>query len=251
MRNAEATGAPESTRTIALWGASQVGKTTTLAAYLGKHRPQWIDRNHRATQTTLHELQEIWSTLQRNQVVPGTSSFTPHTLRHREQCTLLFRDMKGANARSLRAHAEDAQALVEADAAMIFLEWPGPRGVEARSAIDNALQMLGREHPTALVITKCESYLTLGELSDFAEDPLGFARGYAPLGDLLDSLSSFVEHFRHGAVFPVTVYGWNGSRPAHFYDEFGRLVPWNIRPALVDRPFEYILSRLALGTTFS
>jgi len=193
----------------------------------------------------------IWSSLQRNQLAAGTTDATSHTLRHRDQCTLLFRDMRGAHTRSLRAHADDARALVEADAAMIFLEWPGPRGVEVRSAIDNALQMLGREHPTALVITKCESHLTSGEFAAFAEDPLGFARGHAPLSDLLDSLLSFVEHFRHGALFPVTVYGWNGSRPAHFYDEFGRLVPWNIRPALVDRPFEYILSRLDLGTTFS
>jgi hypothetical protein len=39
-----------------------------------------------------------------------------------------------------------------------------------------------------------------------------------------------------------------GSRPAHFYDEFGRLVPWHSRPVLVDRPFEYLLNRFDLRT---
>jgi hypothetical protein len=246
----EARGEPEDTKTIVLWGASQAGKTTTLAAYLGKHRPRWIERSHPATQATLHDLQEIWSTLQRNQLAPGTDGAKEHLLRHRNRCLLRFRDMAGGHARSLRTHGEDARALVAADAAMIFLEWPGPRAVEVRSAIDNALQMLGRELPTALVITKCESHLAAGEFAAFAEEPLAFAREHAPLSDLLDSLASFADHFRQGAIFPVTVYGWNGSRPAHFYDEFGRLVPWNIRPALIDRPFEYILGRLALGTAF-
>lgn len=245
MSNGEAA---ETKKTIVLWGASQVGKTTTLAAYLGKHRPQWIERSHSATQSSLQDLQEIWGTLQRNQIAPGTTVVSHHTLRHRDGCTLLFRDMRGINARSLRANPEDAKALAQADAAVIFLEWPSSRVVEVQTAINNALQVLGRDLPTALVMTKCESHLTSGEFAKFAEDPLGFARQHSPLHALLDSLESFVEHFRHGALFPVTVYGWNGSRPAHFYDEFGRLVPWHIRPVLVDRPFEYLLNRLDLRT---
>jgi hypothetical protein len=240
-------GAPQTLR-IAFWGASQVGKTTTLAAYLGKYRPQWIHRDDEETRKTVRAFQQVWSTLQRNRLASGTTMESNYVLRHRDGCAVQFRDMRGANSRDLVAHGADADALARADAVMIFLEWPGARAADSRAAIDNALQELSPGRPTALLITKCEGHLTAGEFASFADDPLGFARRKSSPPDLSELLESFVAHFREGALFPITVYGWNGGRPAHFYDEFGRLVPWYIRPALVDRPFEHILNRLDLAT---
>lgn len=247
------TGGPEpqsnagEVRTVALWGASQVGKTTTLAAYLGQYKPWWIHRDHPDSRTTLRFFQGIWDNLQRNRLVAGTTASDEYKLRHLDGRTILFRDMQGKRSVSTWIHAGDADALTQADAAMVFLEWPGPRAADGRAAIENALQELRPDRPVALVITKCESFLTAGEFASFADDPLGFAQRHDVPADLLERLQSFVDHFRRGALFPVTVYGWNGSRPAHLYDEFGRLVPWYIRPAMVDRPFEHILSCLPVG----
>lgn len=235
-------------RRVALWGASQVGKTTTLAAYLGKYRPQWIHRDDKMTRETVRGFQQLWGTLQRNRLAAGTTKEGHYTLRHRDGCAIQFRDMQGANARDPVAHGDDADALARADAVMMFLEWPGTRAADSRAAIDNALQELSPDRPTVLLITKCEGHLTAGEFASFANDPLGFARRKGSSADLTELLESFVAHFREGALFPVTVYGWNAGKPAHFYDEFGRLVPWYIQPAFVDRPFEYILNRLDLAT---
>src|ERR1700753_1293733 len=222
-------------RTIAFWGASQVGKTTTFAAYLGKYLPRWISRDHSESALTVRKLQEIWDTLQRNRLVAGTTGASEHVLRHRAGCTLKFRDMRGENVRNFSG-PDDVVELHKAHAAMLFIDWPGPRAADNRTAIDVALQELRPDQPTVLLVTKCESHLTAAEFAAFADDPLGHAKRDTFPADLRDWLSAFTEHCRHGQVFPVSVYGWNGPRPAHCYDEFGRLVPWYIRPALVDRP---------------
>lgn len=232
------------TRTVALWGATQVGKTTTLAAYFGKHRPVWVAREDSDSRLSLRYFQDVWNALQGNRLVPGTTMAIHHRLRHRDGFAVLFRDMHGGNARDLLAGREDAEALYGADAAMVFIDWPGTNAVAGRIAIENALQELDSERPTALVITKCESHLNMADFALFAMSPLEFAQRADFSRELRESMESFTRHFRQGAVFPVTVYGWNGTRPAHFYDEFGRLVPWHIQPALVERPFEYILGKL-------
>ncbi|HEX4955390.1 MAG TPA: hypothetical protein VF017_18520 [Thermoanaerobaculia bacterium] len=243
MSNA-AVAAEPTTRTVALWGATQVGKTTTLAAYFGKHRPAWVVRDDSDTRMSLRSFQEIWNALQGNRLVPGTTMAIDHRLRHREGFTVLFRDMHGGNARNVLTSREDAEALYRADAAMMFIDWPGTNAVAGRAAIENALQELDPDRPTVLLITKCESHLSMADFALFAMDPLEFAQRQDFSRELRESMESFTRHFRQGAVFPVTVYGWNGTRPAHFYDEFGRLVPWHIQPALVERPFEHILGKL-------
>jgi hypothetical protein len=232
-------------RTIALWGASQAGKTTSLAAYLGKYKPRWIARDHALSTATVRRLQEIWDTLQRNRLTSGTTIASEYVLRHRAHCTLKFRDMKGDNVRNW-AEDEDIRALQQAAAAMLFIDWPGPQAANNRTAMGLALQTLRPEQPAVLLVTKCESHLTAAEFSAFADDPLGFAERPDCPDELREWLGNFREHLPHAAVFPISVYGWNGPRPAHCYDEFGRLVPWHIRPALVDRPFEHILNRLGL-----
>jgi hypothetical protein len=247
MSTAEKQHPAAAATTISLWGATQVGKTTTLAAYVGKYRPQWIDRSHGDTQSSLFELLETWNALLRNRLAPATAEGCNLTLRHRDHRTLGFRDMVGGHTDSPKGNVVDAKALMDAPAAMFFLEWPGQQTVQAVTALGNALQLLPRNGIAALVITKCESHLSAADFAAFAEEPLVFARDHKPLQSLVEPMSSFTDHFPGGQIFPLTVYGWNGDRPAHFYDEFGRLVPWNIQPALVDRPFNFILHRLGLG----
>lgn len=231
-------------RTVALWGATQVGKTTTLAAYFGKHRPAWVVQEDPDTRAARRYFQDIWNALQANRLVPGTTMAIHHRLRHQDGYTVLFRDMHGGNARDVLASREDAEALYGADAAMIFIDWPGTNAVAGRVAIENALQELDPDRPTVLIITKCESHLSMADFALFAMSPMEFAERQDFSRGLRDAMEGFTRHFRQGAVFPVTVYGWNGTRPAHFYDEFGRLVPWHIQPALVERPFEHILGRI-------
>ena len=154
----------------------------------------------------------------------------------------------GGNAQADLDHNEDADALIGSDAAMLFVEWPHARSREGIHAAQVAIGELPAEHPAALVLTKCEGYLTPVEFARFALDPIGLGRERSDVpADLVDLFETMLEHFEQAAVFPISVYGWNSDRPAQFCDEFGRLVPWRIQPAQVDRPFEYILARLPRG----
>jgi hypothetical protein len=231
-------------RVVALWGASQVGKTTTLAAYFGKQIPPWIDQEDAETRGTLRGFREIWDALRRNQLVAGTSAPKVFSLRRRDGTVVGFRDMQGGQVRFPNQNGSETDALFKADAAMVFCEWPGARSADDENALENALIDLLPERPTALVITKCEAHLSEGEFLNFAADPLEFSHRHTPLAPLLPLMEKFQAHFKRLQIAPITVYGWNGGRPAHFHDELGRLVPWNIRPADVERPFDFLLHAL-------
>jgi hypothetical protein len=229
--------------TIALWGASQVGKTTTLAAYFGRETPEWVAQVDEDTRKTLRRFAQIWDALRRNQLVPVTTGPHRFSLRHRAGPLLTFRDIQGGDVRNPEGSGE-GPSLFAADAALIFCEWPGPRTAESETALQNALIELLPERPAAVVITKCEAHLEEAEFLRFAEAPLEFAATHLPLAPLVPLLRRALAHFRQLQIAPVTVYGWNGGRPAHSYDEFGRLVPWEINPAEVERPFAFVLAAL-------
>ncbi|HLX08673.1 MAG TPA: hypothetical protein VKY89_12510 [Thermoanaerobaculia bacterium] len=237
-----ANGAPPEL-TIVLWGASQVGKTTTLAAYFGRATPEWVAQADGDTRQTLRRFAQTWDALRRNQLVPGTLEPRLFSLRHRAGPRLTFRDIQGGNARNPEASGE-GPLLFAADAALIFCEWPGARTADSETALKNALIELLPERPAALVITKCEAHLGEADFLRFADSPLDFAAAHPPLAPLVPLLEGASRHFRQLQIAPVTVYGWNDGRPAHSYDEFGRLVPWEINPAEVERPFDFVLTAL-------
>ena len=234
--------------TVALWGGSQVGKTSVLAAYLGHLHEynDWIDTTHEPSNNAKHVFVEIWNRLISNQLVSGTVEASNFELRHKEGWSVQFRDMKGGLSYVASTPTEDTRALQSADAAMLFVEWPGP-GTEnrLRPALD-ALHLLQKHLPVALVITKCEGYLTKLQLRDFASDPIKFASKNSIPSQLAELLNLFKREFRsEGAdIFPVTVYGWHNDRPALFLDEFGRNVPWRIDPIFVYAPFIHIIDSL-------
>src|SRR5262245_45002828 len=107
-------------RVVALWGASQVGKTTTLAAYFGKQTPAWIDQSDAETRGALRGFREIWDALRRNQLVAGTTEPKLFSLRHRDGRSMVFRDMKGGQSRYPSRDPAEHKALFEADAALVF-----------------------------------------------------------------------------------------------------------------------------------
>jgi hypothetical protein len=239
-----ARSAAKKTRTIVLWGGSQVGKTTTLAAYLGKYRPKWIQRKTEASRKTIGAFLEVWSKLRNNRWARGTQEARSFELLHQEGLSLSFRDMRGGNASVVWDSEEDSEALESADAAMLFVEWPDPTTAHRLHAALDALQVVSRDCPAALVITKCEAFWSPEDFPLFALDPFDHIGDQEFPQDLADLMEEFAEHCSDGAVFPITVYGWYEGLPANFYDEFGRQVPWNIRPSYVERPFEYIIDRL-------
>jgi hypothetical protein len=231
-------------RRVALWGALQVGKTTALATYFGRQIPAWVDQENAENRRLLRDFRQTWDVLRRNQLVAGTTFPTLFSLRHRDGTVTSFRDMRGSKTRFSNQNVEDTDFLFKADAALVFCQWPGTSMADDENALANALIDLLPERPTSLVITKCEAHLSEGEFLQFAADPLAFARLQTSLSPLVPLLEKFLAHFKRLQIAPITVYGWNGGRPAHFHDEFGRLVPWNIRPADVERPFEFVLHAL-------
>jgi hypothetical protein len=232
-------------RDIVLWGASQVGKTTALAAYFCHRPPAWLDTGAEESQRTLLALGETWNMLQRNQLPPPSLTPLHYEVRSRHGGMVRFRDMRGGDAETLGGRDRDAnlRALREAAAVMLFVSWPGDGRTDGLIAARNALRQLGRhDRAVVLVLTKVEAYLPFFQLARFRiQDPIEVARDLpspAPFLDLLRELPP-------AAIFPITVYGYSlEGHPAHYLDEFGQLVPWNIRPHFVELPFNHVLEGL-------
>ena len=224
---------------IVMWGPSQVGKTTWLAGCFGAHAPQWLMMEDDQTALTHARLLSIWNRLISNQLVSGTMAEQHYSVRHRTGPEIRFRDMRGENSQDPAQHQQDMQALRRASAALVFAEWASPDQTKDRIAVNGAVSLanLNPPIPMSLVVTKCENYLDSGSLVRFASDPHRFAERE----DFPRHMRDLIHQFRPGHVFPLTVYGYadSGDRPAHFCDEFGRLVPWDIRPFLVDAPMKW------------
>jgi hypothetical protein len=202
-----------------------------LVAYLANHA-RWIAADDE-TREELWQRRHEWNLLQQNLLVTGTGGAAFIPLRHRDGGHIRFRDMRGADAIDSKADAAD---LRKAAAALVFLEWPSHRSVVNEIAVHNALAQLPPATPRAMVITKCESRLSPQQFLSCVVDPKAFA---ATAG--VPALRKLFESFDASAIFPITVYGWKGDRPAQYYNEFGQFVPWCIEPAMVERPFDYIV----------
>jgi hypothetical protein len=224
---------------IILWGASQVGKSTLLASYLCRHKPEWLDLNAPETQETLDQLSSVWNALRENRLPPATVSARLYEVRHKDGHLIHFRDMKGGNAADLARNKEDAAALRQASALMILAEWPGQRTVSDVIAAETALRYAGNR-PLVVVITKVECFLTQEKLALFSLNPVSVAEQLDLPPDFVDLLKSVPA----SDIIPVSVYGYSGGYPAHYRDEFGRLVPRFIKPHNIVLPFERALESL-------
>lgn len=239
-------------RTVVMWGAGQVGKTTALATYVCQRTPSWVDLGDEQTITTLANLVQTWNLLRQNCLPPGTGTIDRYDFRATGSRPIRFRDMKGGDAMDLNSkeHRDD---LARSEALMVFVSWPGARDVANLVAAENALQLFtaGTARPMVLVITKVECFLTPEQVGLLTADPraCGDLRSGNRNGTSTSVPKQFVDlvnRFPPEAVYPISVYGYGEEhRPAHYPDEFGRLVPWKIHPLNVARPFEHIVSRLS------
>jgi hypothetical protein len=224
------------TQDIVLWGSTQVGKTTALASYLAIP-PSWIADDD-ASRTELWAVRSDWNLLKQNHLVAGTSKAMWRPFQHRDGAMIRFRDIRGGHSLD---SADEAAVLRKTSAALLFVEWPAQRALIDELAIENALAQIPAATPRALVITKCESQLTSAEFAMCVASPRKFAEERPPGVALRRLLSKF----QGDAVFPITVYGWKDGLPAQYYNEFGHFVPWAIEPAMVERPFDYIVAQVA------
>src|SRR5437867_1050387 len=94
-------------RTVVMWGASQVGKTTALATYVCERTPSWL-RLDEVTLTTVATLAGTWNLLRQNRLPPGTGDIQKLDFRDSSDWLIRFRDMKGGDAMALdKTHRED------------------------------------------------------------------------------------------------------------------------------------------------
>jgi hypothetical protein len=223
---------------IVLWGSTQVGKTTALVAYLANHA-KWLAEDE-ATRKQMWHRRDEWNRLRQNQLVTGTAESIWNPLGHCDGGQVRFRDVRGHSTFTQDTKgAEEAAVLRQAAGALLFLEWPTSRGVDNEIAVENALAQLSPPTPRALVITKCESRMTPQQFATCVVNPLTFARD----NNVSASMQRLLTAFEPSAIFPITVYGWKDDLPAQYYDEFGQFVPWAIEPAMVERPFDYIVKQ--------
>jgi hypothetical protein len=229
---------------VVLWGDTQVGKTTTLATYLchAASQPSWLDRGAPETISTLLQLSGVWTALRRNELPGGTHNAKLYSVRHKDRRLFRFRDMKGGNAGEPADSKEDFNALQDADALIVFVKWPEGNTAPDLIAVENLLRF-ARHCPRALAVTKVESYLTPEKLTEFSMNPISVAVEMNLNHDFIEIL----EHFSAYEIAPVSVYGYSTTEdyPAHYQDEFGRFVPWKVRPVNVALPFKCALGSLA------
>lgn len=223
---------------IVLWGAPQVGKSTLLATYLCRHPPSWLDKSAPETQETIDELTAIWNTLLMNRLPVASLEAKYYPLRRRDGRLIRFRDMKGGNVIDMARNREDAAAMRQADGVLMMVEWPGQRSVQNQIAADGARRYA--DSKSVLVVTKVECFLTQEYTAKFSLAPMNVAQ---ELG-LADEFLELLQAMSPSNIVPVSVYGYNDGSPAHYRDEFGRLVPQNIKPYNVALPFERLLVSL-------
>lgn len=231
---------------IVLWADTQAGKTSALAAYFYhdplKRTPNWVDWDAPETkETMLFLMTSYWSKLRLNVPIPANQ--VPQTLpaRHRDGRLIRFRDIRGEDAVNLQS-LEENNALDKAAAALFCIEWPNRRAATNFLAYEFARQRIRARTPFALMITKVECYLTLEQVACFTHSPLEVAKQLGMEEGFLNVLEMTPLH----CIFPVSVYGYSTTGlPAHYYDEFGRLMPKNIRPYGVAAPFDYLIKQIS------
>lgn len=226
---------------IVLWGATYVGKTTILATYLCHRPPSWLDTAASETVATLRHFTHIWNALRRNELPPGTLREEHYLVRHKDGRLIRFRDMKGGNTADPMKNEADFEALRKADAIILFVEWPSKGAALDVIAVENALLFAGH-CPRVMAITKVEGFLTPEKLTLFSLNPVGVAREL----ELSPAFIDLLEHIPPSDIVPLSVYGYSADDyPAHYRDEFGRFVPWYIKPRNIALPFERVLEELS------
>lgn len=225
---------------VDLWGATSVGKTSALAAYVCATTTAWIDERDRVTSDAKLALLRTWNRFASNQVTSGTTRPTVYQFKHKPTGRVVeMRDMRGGSAAVLDDET-DSDSLRRADAAILFIGWPQCED-ETLTALNNA-NVLAHNERSVLVLTKAEMYLRLEELALFLYDPIGEARRHR----FPDRVIRVMEERFRGRIYPVSVFGYRADGlPATYMDEFGRMRPWGVSPVNVELPFDHVIGGVA------
>ncbi|HEY1192322.1 MAG TPA: hypothetical protein VGE74_32155 [Gemmata sp.] len=231
-------------RTVLLWGDVGAGKTSLLATALlgpGAHaRLPMID-----WPASLPAIQDAllpaWERLTNGLLtVPTTALPQPVVVRLTDGTEVSFQDIMGERAR--RPDGTVRELLGRTSAVLFVMGWGATGRRRQFEAIRTALPALG-SRPRALAFTRCEQALRNGhpawapggETSGWWADHPGWEPEEA------DTLRQI------GTVWPTSAYGFDGNgNPACVLDEFGELVPYNIRPANGTALLGWLLGRVSV-----
>jgi hypothetical protein len=225
---------------LLLWGDSQVGKTSLIAAAFFSQdsdpRLAAIDFEGARASKTGAVLFESWRELRSNRLVsPTVEPIVDLRLPLTTGGSLVVRDIKGGTTQQ-----EDVnQIRQDASAIFFLLEWAAKDLNAQLLAMENLLSFTERI-VRAVVFTKCEQGLTwndrrwLGETDWWRTAPEW------------DAFAMKIGRFKK--VFPTSAYGYldGGPRPAVILGEFGQVLPFMIRPKGVVEPFAWLLEALGI-----
>jgi hypothetical protein len=231
---------------LLLWGAKGVGKTTLLAAGLPGHRrsgllPEVLWDAPSDDDPTRPDEQRVsvllhWDALHRNQVLPATAEVTDLILPLVNGNRLIVRDIRGGDVRN----PQNEPLLRAPNTGVLFIvEWPEAHIGEHLNAVRLALELCPAQ-TLGLALTKCERGLDADDPHWLG--PLGWWREHPGWRAHEDVLKRFGDR-----VWPTSAYGFDGDgRPACLLDEFGQVVPYNIRPRNAVVPFRWFFKELGV-----
>lgn len=227
-------------RTILMWGGTQSGKSSLIAAALFDTESELpsLDRAKTGAAANAARLHEHWRDLREGRPLKPTVKDNIDIMLHRlAGAPAQLRDVRGGRIDE-EYDALTEQTLQSAAAVLFILDFEARDPVRQRRTIDGYWNVCG-DRPKALVFTKCELHF------DYEHKAWKAERGWWQDFQELRMLGSSIERFGD-AVFPTSVYGYHrGSwAPALTLGEFGEIRPFDIRPQGVARPFVWALEQM-------
>lgn len=227
-------------QTILMWGSSQTGKSSLLAAALFDTESELpsLDRERTGRAANSVKLHEHWrDLLEGRPPQPTVADNIDITLHRVKGAPAQLRDIRGGLIDETYDNSIE-QTLQSAAAVLFIIDFQARDPVRQRRTIDGYWNVCGHR-PKALVFTKCELHL------DHEHQGWKAERGWWQEFQELRMLGSSIERFGD-AVFPTSVYGYHrGSwAPALTLGEFGEIRPFGIRPKGVARPLLWALEQL-------
>jgi hypothetical protein len=229
---------------LLLWGETQVGKTTLLAAGLLARPGELpeIDWAAGGERDGRDKVLGHWHRLRRNLLLEPTSREAVLTLTLRNGNRLTVRDVRGGDCREpFRVIGDPAEGVENAapHGVLFVTEWEGQDVAQHMAAVEAALPLC-RGRKVGLAITKCEKELD-------ADDP-GWrgAEGWWREHDCWRPYAALLASFGR-QVWATSAYGHAADgRPACLLGEFGQVMPYQVEPRNVAAPFAWFFKELGL-----
>lgn len=230
----------DGTKTIMLWGDTQVGKTAllTMALDQAKQDELPLDRAKSALAVNILLNTHKRRLLLNQQVLPTSEDFIDLDLISKNGSIIQIRDMKGELTQISKESTYNK--LMASDAILFVMELNPPNLSRNILAIKSAWDIC-LDKPKGLAFTKCERSLA-------PNDPAwtgrrDWWRKVYQWGEHEPVISGFGE-----AVWPTSAYGYEAKFgfPAVVLGEFGQLLPYRINSKGVIEPFRWLLSQLGV-----